>query len=172
MHSVGNYQGNELTRNSSSNTHPQSFHLCEPLWTDSGVKSGISGRELISTFFFKTWAGNESPILPKKKKSSQRGKKPPNNSPNDFRVSRYLGLIPRSDHRHPHRIVLHPLQISARGTRSNVIGRQGVFNKTAFISISATMLADCGATEPTAELLSQSHALFFIARRLCTLEPR
>ena len=40
-HRVGTYQENELTRNS--------FELAEPLWTDRGVKSGISVRELIST---------------------------------------------------------------------------------------------------------------------------
>ena len=28
---------------------PQSFQFAEPLWTDPGVKSGISVRELIST---------------------------------------------------------------------------------------------------------------------------
>ena len=48
-HSVGAYQEtNELTRNLSGNTHPQSFQLAEPLWTDPGGKSGISVRELIS----------------------------------------------------------------------------------------------------------------------------
>ena len=48
-HSVGTYQGNELTRNSSGNTWPQLSQLAEPLWTDLGVKSGISMRDLIST---------------------------------------------------------------------------------------------------------------------------
>ena len=47
-HRVGAYQGNELTRNSSGNTRPQSSQLAEPLWTDPGVKSGISVREPIS----------------------------------------------------------------------------------------------------------------------------
>ena len=47
--SVVTYQGNELTRNSSGNTRPQSFQLAEPLWTDPGVNSGISVREQIST---------------------------------------------------------------------------------------------------------------------------
>ena len=33
----------------SGNIRPQSSQLAEPLWTDSGIKSGISVRELIST---------------------------------------------------------------------------------------------------------------------------
>ena len=41
--------GNELTRNSSGNTQPRSSQLAEPLWTDPGLKSGISVRELTST---------------------------------------------------------------------------------------------------------------------------
>ena len=46
-HSVGTYRGNELTRNSSGNTRPQSSQLAEPLWTEPGVKRGISVRKLI-----------------------------------------------------------------------------------------------------------------------------
>ena len=49
-HTVGTYHGFGLTRNSSRNTRPQSSQLAEPLWTDPGVKSGISARELISTY--------------------------------------------------------------------------------------------------------------------------
>ena len=45
----GNLSGNKPTRNSSGNTRLQSSHLAEPLWTDSGLKSGIRLRELIST---------------------------------------------------------------------------------------------------------------------------
>ena len=45
----GNLSGNELPRNLSGNTRPQSSQLAEALWTDSGRKSGISVRELIST---------------------------------------------------------------------------------------------------------------------------
>ena len=48
-HSVRTYQENELTRNSSGNTRPQSSQLVEPLWSDPGVKSGIIVPELIST---------------------------------------------------------------------------------------------------------------------------
>ena len=44
-----NLSGNELTRNSSRNTRPQSSQLAEPLWTDRGIKSGISVSGLIST---------------------------------------------------------------------------------------------------------------------------
>ena len=36
--------GNELTCNSSGNTPSQSSQLAEPLWTDPGLKSGISAR--------------------------------------------------------------------------------------------------------------------------------
>ena len=45
----GNLSGNELTRNSSENTRPQLSQLAEPLWTDPGLKSDISVRELMST---------------------------------------------------------------------------------------------------------------------------
>ena len=44
----GNLSG-ELSRDSSGNTRPQLSQLAEPLWTDPGLKSGISVRELIST---------------------------------------------------------------------------------------------------------------------------
>ena len=46
---VGTLPGNELTRNSSGNTRSQSSQLAEPLWTNPGVKSGISVRKLIPT---------------------------------------------------------------------------------------------------------------------------
>ena len=42
-YSVRTYQENELTRNS--------FELAEPLWTDRGVKSGISEREPLVYLF-------------------------------------------------------------------------------------------------------------------------
>ena len=45
----GNLSGNELIRNSSGNTWSQSSQLVEPLWTDPGLKSKISLRELIFT---------------------------------------------------------------------------------------------------------------------------
>ena len=48
----GNLSGNKLTCNSSGNTRPQSAQQAEPLWTDPSLKSGISVRNLISTFFF------------------------------------------------------------------------------------------------------------------------
>ena len=55
---------NELTRNSSGNTWPQSSQLAEPLWTDPGVNSGISVRVLIST---------HTHTHKKKKKNAQTG---------------------------------------------------------------------------------------------------
>ena len=74
----GNLSGNELTRKSSGNTWSLSSQLAEPLWTDPGLKSGISLCELISTLkncFLKAQAGNElSNILPK---SLHARKKPP-----------------------------------------------------------------------------------------------
>ena len=58
----GSLSGNELTRNLSGNTRPQSSQLAEPLWTDPGLKSGISVQKLICT----SKAENEwSNILPK-----------------------------------------------------------------------------------------------------------
>ena len=41
---VGTYQGNELTRNSSGNIRSQSSQLAEQLWTDPGLKSGMTVR--------------------------------------------------------------------------------------------------------------------------------
>ena len=38
-HSVGICQGNELTRNLSGNTRPQSSQVAEQLWTDHGLNS-------------------------------------------------------------------------------------------------------------------------------------
>ena len=45
-HTVGTYQGNALTLTLSGNSRPQSSQLAETLWTDPGVKSGISVSEL------------------------------------------------------------------------------------------------------------------------------
>ena len=45
----GNLSQNELTCNSSRNTCSQLSQLTDPLWTDPGLKSGISLHELIST---------------------------------------------------------------------------------------------------------------------------
>ena len=68
----GNLSRNELTCNSSGNTQPQLFQLAEPLWTDPGIKSGISAHKLISTHTQKAQVGMElSNTLPK---SGQGGK--------------------------------------------------------------------------------------------------
>ena len=49
----------------SGNNRPHLSQLAEPLWTDPGIKSGISVRELISTLK-EVQAGNEwSNILKK-----------------------------------------------------------------------------------------------------------
>ena len=69
-HKCVNLSRNELTRNLSGNIRPQSSQLSEPLWTDPGLKSGISARELIST------------SKKKKKKKSRRGMNSLTFSPN------------------------------------------------------------------------------------------
>ena len=48
-HSVGTYQETSSHATRRGNTQPQSSQLAEPLWTDPGLKNGISIRELIST---------------------------------------------------------------------------------------------------------------------------
>ena len=45
----GNLPRNELTHNLYGNIWPQSSQLTEPLWTDPGIKSGISVCKLVST---------------------------------------------------------------------------------------------------------------------------
>ena len=45
----GNLSGNKLKLILSRNSRPQSSQSAEPLWTDPGIKSEISIRELIST---------------------------------------------------------------------------------------------------------------------------
>ena len=47
-HNVETYRGSELTCNLSGNAQPQLSQLAEPLWTDPGVKSGISMQDLIA----------------------------------------------------------------------------------------------------------------------------
>ena len=47
-HSVGTYQETS-SHSTRQGTLSQSSQLAEPLWTDPGLKSGISVRELIST---------------------------------------------------------------------------------------------------------------------------
>ena len=71
-HSVRTCQENGLTCNSSRNARPQSSQFAEPLWTDPGLKSGISVLELA----LKRSAGGDelSNIFPK---SSHARKKPP-----------------------------------------------------------------------------------------------
>ena len=74
-YSVGIYQETSSHATRQGNTQSQSSQLAEPLWTDPGLASGISVRELISTIKKKAQAENElSNILPK---SSHARKKPP-----------------------------------------------------------------------------------------------
>ena len=48
-HSVGTYPGNELARDLPGNIRPQLSQLAQPLWTDPGIKIGISVRQLTFT---------------------------------------------------------------------------------------------------------------------------
>ena len=86
----GNLSGNELTRNLSANIRPRSSQLAEPLWTDPGIKSGISACEVIST-------------LKKKKKrrwgmnSRTFSQNPRNRGKSHHRIARYLNLSPDFD---------------------------------------------------------------------------
>ena len=48
-HSVRTYQETSLHATRQGDTRPQSSQLAEPLWTDPGLKSGISVHELNST---------------------------------------------------------------------------------------------------------------------------
>ena len=67
-HSVGTYQGHELTRNSSGNARPQLFYLAEPLWTGPDLKSGTGVRKLIfdekKKEKIKSQMGNDSSLPP------------------------------------------------------------------------------------------------------------
>ena len=49
----GTPSGNKLTSNLSGNTRSRSSQLAKPLWTDPGLKSGVSLHDLISTLKFK-----------------------------------------------------------------------------------------------------------------------
>ena len=60
------YQGNELTYSSSENACSQSSQLSEPLWTDSGQKSGIGARKQTSTLIKRKKNWRDSSNLPSK----------------------------------------------------------------------------------------------------------
>ena len=76
-HSVGIFQGYELTRKWSGNTRPESSQFAGPLWTDPSLKSGIGTRELISTYKRKkAQAGNEMVLNLSPKSSLARRKLP------------------------------------------------------------------------------------------------
>ena len=71
------HQGRYDNMSKTGNIQPQLSQLAEPLWTDPGIKSGISAHELspLQKKKKKEQAGNEwSNILPK---FSQARKKPP-----------------------------------------------------------------------------------------------
>ena len=91
----GNLSGKELTRNSSGNTRSQSAQFAEPLWTDPGLKSGISLLELISTLKKKVQVGNKlSNIFPK---SSHARTKPPPPETADRAAEEGLNKEPTDD---------------------------------------------------------------------------
>ena len=56
----GTLSGNKRTRNSSGNSQPRSSQFAKPLWTDPGLKSRTSVRELLSTFKEKRRRGMNS----------------------------------------------------------------------------------------------------------------
>ena len=70
-----NLSGHELASNSSGNTRSQSSQLAEPLWTDPGLKSGISVRGMISTLKKKRRRGMNCRTF--SQKSSHARKQPP-----------------------------------------------------------------------------------------------
>ena len=98
----GKLSGNEITRNSSGNTRPQSSQLSEPLWVDLGLKSGNSGRDLLSTEKKKkkkSQAGNGlSNIFPK---SSHVRKKPPLLAQKTFELKYCQISMRKCTQRHP-----------------------------------------------------------------------
>ena len=49
-HSVETYQETSSLATPQGNSRPLSSQLAGPLWTDPGLKSGISVRDLTSTF--------------------------------------------------------------------------------------------------------------------------
>ena len=59
----------------SGNIRPQSSQLDEPLWTDPGLKSGLSVRELISTSKKKKKRRKEKKEREKKKKERKKERK-------------------------------------------------------------------------------------------------
>ena len=69
---------NELTRNSSGNTRPQSFQLAEPLWTDPGLKKWncYTRAPLKKTTTKNRWLGmlivKPSPKTPRKQRKRHR----------------------------------------------------------------------------------------------------
>ena len=70
----GNLSRHELTCNLQGNTRARSSQLAEPLWTNPGLKSGISVCKLISTcflFFKRRWGMSEQTFS---QKSRKRGK--------------------------------------------------------------------------------------------------
>ena len=76
-----NLFGNELKRNLSEDIRPKSSQLALPLWTDPGLKSGISVRELIST------------SKKKEKKKRRRGMNGRTVSPNPPKRRKTVALV-------------------------------------------------------------------------------
>ena len=76
-HSVGTYR-----ETSSGNVQPHSSQLAEPLWTDPGIKSESSLRELISTFKKRALLASEE-----KATTTTTTTPPPNHRESDHRLS-------------------------------------------------------------------------------------
>ena len=87
----GNLSGNEFKRSLSGNIRPPSSQLAEPLWTDPGIKSEISARELISTSKQTKKRRQEMNGRTFSQNPRTRGKKPP--PPYDTLVSFQRGAL-------------------------------------------------------------------------------
>ena len=71
-YSVEIYQATNSHATRQGNSRPQSSQLAEPLWTDPGLKSEISVRELISIQKKKRSAGGDRMLQPSPKSSGAR----------------------------------------------------------------------------------------------------
>ena len=90
MFSMGAYP--EMSSNTScQGTYGQSSQLAEPLWTDPGLRSGITVHELISTVKKAQTENRSSNVLPK---FSQARKEPPSLSLiNDVWKTKQIGIL-------------------------------------------------------------------------------
>ena len=77
-HSVGTYQGNKITPNSSGYTHVQSSQLAEPLWTDPDLKKKRDKKKEKRKKNWCVWADFQ--FLKKVQAENESWNLPPNSS--------------------------------------------------------------------------------------------